>query len=145
MNPDLPIQDIIAFIADKAGVEITEIKEDTDIFEELGLWGDDSHELIAEYAEKYQVNLDNYLWYFHTEEEGLNLPGGLFFKPPNERVTRIPLTPKMLHEFVDKGEWKIDYPPHTIPPIRYDMVINQGCFRVFFLIFIIYLLYRLFF
>ena len=67
--------------------------------------------------------MKSYLWYFHTNEEGQNL-GGSLFKAPNERVERIPVTPKMLYEFAKSNKWDINYPEHTLPKRRYDLYFN---------------------
>ena len=42
----------------------------------------------------------DYLWYFHSDEEGQNI-GGLIVKPPNLKVKRIPVTPKLLLDFAN--------------------------------------------
>lgn len=136
MNPNIQLSAIIAFIADKAGIETHEINEDTDVFWELGLWCVDCNSFLEEYAEKFKVNMDNYLWYFHADEEGINL-GALLLKPPNKIVKRIPITPKMLQEFADKGEWQIDYHPHKLPNYRYDLIFNPSCFILSIILFVV--------
>jgi hypothetical protein len=50
--------------------------------------------------------------------------GGAFFRPPYERVTRIPVTPAMLLLFANSGVWEIGYPAHTLPKKRWDIIIN---------------------
>ena len=56
------------------------IKFDTDLFENTGIVGDDFQEMIEKFTEKYLVNMGNYLWYFHTDEEGRwTSIGGFFF------------------------------------------------------------------
>lgn len=116
------LQEIIYFLENQTGCE--KIKADTDIFADLGVVGDDFHEMIDLYARKYNVDMTKYLWYFHSDEEGQSIGGG-FSKPPYERVKRIPVTPNMLTEFSNKGAWTIDYPEHTLPKRRYDLIINQ--------------------
>ncbi len=98
-----------------------------DIFLDLGVVGDDFSEMMLAYAEKYQVNMENYLWYFHHDEEGQNL-GGLFFKPPHQRVERIPITPELLARCTQTKKWEMDYPEHDIPGQRLDLRINQVIF-----------------
>lgn len=97
---------------------------DIDIYEDMGITGDDFHEMINKYAKTYDVDMSEYLWYFHTDEEGSSF-GGQFFKPPYERVKRIPVTPRMLASFIETKKWKIDYPPHKIPKVRKDLIINK--------------------
>jgi hypothetical protein len=130
------INEIIELIKDHSG--ITEIIETSDIYS-LGISGDDFHELIEKYAKMYKVEMSNYIWYFHADEEG-NSIGGHFFAPPYERVERIPVTPMMLLQFANKGKWEISYPEHVIPSKRYDIIINRviaACFLIIIIIWII--------
>src|SRR5688572_29983669 len=95
----------------------------SEINSELGLVGDDFHEMIAEFSRKFKVDMTSYLWYYHTKEEGHNL-GSFFFKAPNERVERISVTPQMLLDFANQGKWTIEYPSDTPKKIRYDIILN---------------------
>ena len=116
------IEEIIDLVYKKSCAD--GIKPDSDIFQDVGLNGDDFHEMIEEYAKKYSVDMKSYLWYFHADEEGQSI-GGSFSAPPYKRVKRIPVTPLMLKEFADKGKWDIIYPEHTLPKRRYDLIINS--------------------
>ncbi|MBS1771520.1 MAG: DUF1493 family protein [Bacteroidetes bacterium] len=126
------ISDIIEHLEELTGLQLN---EDTDLFKS-GVTGDDFHEMIGTYSKKFSVDMDRYLWYFHTCEEGNNT-GSFFFKPPNERVTQIPVTPKVLLDFANKGQWDIDYPEHSIPKMRIDILINI-LIAIVFVIFLIY-------
>jgi hypothetical protein len=76
--------EIIDFVRKNTGSE--SIYSDTDIFAG-GTVGDDFHELIENYAKTYCIDMTNYIWYFHTDEEGgWNSIGGLFFAPPYKKV-----------------------------------------------------------
>ena len=99
------------------------IHPDTDLFES-GLFGDDLGDLLHRYSETYSVDMSTYLWYFHNEEEGHNW-AAKFFKPPYMRVSRIPITPRLLAEFAESKKWAVPYPDHTIPKIRYDIILMQ--------------------
>ena len=112
--------EIIEFVKKNTGLE--NITADTDIFDN-GVVGDDFHELIDKFAKTYSVDMINYLWYFHANEEGWSF-GGLFFDPPYKKVKRIPVTPLLLTVFAKKGKWEIEYPKHQIPQKRYDLLIN---------------------
>jgi hypothetical protein len=115
---------IIDFLKDKIGSD--DIKVDSDLYSDLGVYGDDFDELISDYSKKFTVNMDKYLWYFHmTEEGGQCSIGGMFFTPPYKRIQRIPVTPKMLTEFANKAQWYIDYPEYKLPKRRWDILINQ--------------------
>ncbi|HEV7330213.1 MAG TPA: DUF1493 family protein [Flavisolibacter sp.] len=121
------LEDIIDLVEEKTGSE--PVEEGTDIYSELGCGGDDFHELMERYAVKFGVDMSTYRWYFHTDEEGsLFSIGGAFFKPPYERVRRIPITPKLLLEAANLGRWNLQYPEHTLPKRRWDMLINQVVF-----------------
>lgn len=91
--------EIIQFLNEETYEEV--ISSETDIFNECGISGDDSHELIEKYQMKYSVDMSTYLWYFHCDEEGLRSIGGMFFKTPYKRVIRIKVTPKMLTDFAN--------------------------------------------
>jgi hypothetical protein len=113
--------EIIEFVKENRGLK--NITGNTDIFGN-GITGDDFHELIEAFAKTYSVDMTNYLWYFHANEEGHNLIGEIFFPPPYKRVKRIPITPSLLTEFANKGKWNMKYPKHQIPKKRYDLLIN---------------------
>jgi hypothetical protein len=118
-------QQILSLIEDHTGVDNSELTPATDIFRDLGCVGDDFHELIEKYAEQFNVDMSEYLWYFHADEEGSNFIGGAFFNPPYLRVERIPITPALLLKFALLGKWKINYPEYKLPKKRWDLVINQ--------------------
>ena len=131
-------EEIKSFIVDKTGCEENEVTSNCDLMNDLGCSGDDFHELIDDYAKKYKVNMDNYLWYFHTDEEGhSNSIGRIFFKVPYERVKQIPVSPALLLESANEGRWLLTYPGHSLPKRRYDILINQIVI-VLFIIFVIY-------
>ncbi|MGB3007375.1 MAG: DUF1493 family protein [Chitinophagaceae bacterium] len=134
------LQEVFLFLENQTGCELSEFNSETDIHTDLGVSGDDFHEMIDEFSKKFNVDIASYLWYFHTEEEGgWNSIGSSFFKPPNERVTRIPVTPGLLLESANLGKWKIEYPEHKLPKRRYDIIINGLIVLPVFC----YLLYRL--
>ena len=120
------VTEIIDFVKKRTGSG--NIASDTDIFAD-GTVGDDFHELIESYAKTYSVDMTNYLWYFHADEEGgWNSIGGLFFTPPYKKVQRIPVTPKLLTDIANKGKWDIYYPQHRVPKRRYDIMVNRALF-----------------
>jgi hypothetical protein len=116
--------DIVNFIVHKTGCKENEVTPSCDIKNDLGCWGDDFHELIDEYSKKFNVDMTSYLWYFHSNEEGLSI-GGIFIKPPYERVTLISVTPTILLDCANQGKWLLKYPEHNLPKRRYDILINQ--------------------
>lgn len=130
--------DVIEFLKGVAGKN--KIFPDTDIYKNVGLAGDDFHDMIEKFAAMYAVDMTDYRWYFHADEEGLGCIGGLFFKPPYKRVKRIPVTPAMLTDFANKGKWDIRYPDHKIPMSRYDIFINQVLWWVLAILLVIILI-----
>ena len=129
---------IKSFIVDTTSCDESEVSETCDLFNDLGCYGDDFHELIESYSQKFKVKMDNYLWYFHTEEEGhSNSFGRLFFKAPYERVEHIAVTPALLLGFANQGEWLLKYPEHSLPKKRYDILVNQ-ILLVLFILFVVY-------
>lgn len=131
------LEEIRNFIADKTGADLPEVTEDCDIHDDLGCTGDDFDELMQAYSSTYNVDMSTYLWYFHTDEEGQNI-GTTFFKSPRERITHIPVTPRLLLDFANKGFWDVHYPEHKLPKRRYDIIITQ----VLIALLVVYLIYR---
>ena len=122
--------EILDFIKKVTGVK--EIDYDSDIFN-LGVVGDDFHEMIEEYSKIYSIDMTDYLWYFHTDEEGMNF-GPLFYRPPYLRVKRIAITPKVLSEITKTKKWEIKYPEHKQVKKRYDLTTNRILLISIFLI-----------
>jgi hypothetical protein len=115
------INEISNFLEDYAAVYPED--PNTDIFRDLQVTGDDFHEMIEKFAEHYKVDMTGYLWYFHANEEGFSITGPLF-KPPYERVKRIPVTPQMLADFAITKKWDMHYPAHSLPRYRVDLIIG---------------------
>jgi len=116
--------EILNFVAIESGSKIEKIHPNTDLSDELGIVGDDFHELIETYANKYHVNMEQYLWYFHTEDEGVNI-WAFIFKPPWAKVKRVPVTPQILYDSATKGQWQIIYHEHEIPTNRNDITYSN--------------------
>lgn len=127
---------IIDFVKNISGID--EINPESDIFN-LGVTGDDFHEMIEKYSETYEIDMSEYLWYFHSDEEGQNF-GGIFFKPPYKRVDRIPITPKLLFEISKTKKWNVKYPDYELPNKRIDLTINKIIIIVFLIILTIWIL-----
>jgi hypothetical protein len=102
------------------------LSDDADIFDSLGIDGDDAFEFMGRFASKFEIDATNYRWYFHHgEEASLNI-GGLFFKPPYRRVAYIPITPQVLAEAIRARRWPMEYPEHRLPKVRWDIRLNQA-------------------
>ena len=128
------LEDIFKFLEQYS---CPELHAETDLFQDCGIAGEDWDELIEDYSKTFNVDMSGYLWYFHSEDEAaFNNPGTLFFKPPYERVTRIPITPAMLLDFARKNKWDINYPPHKLPKYRWDIIITWLISLIFLFIII---------
>jgi hypothetical protein len=55
------------------------LSDDADIFDSLGIDGDDASEFIERFATKFETDATNYRWYFYHGDEGSNNIGGWFF------------------------------------------------------------------
>jgi hypothetical protein len=119
-NRNYQPEQVLAFLRDKTGAP--DLEMDSDLFA-TGSTGKELTEVVRSFGYRFHVNTDSYLWYFHTNEEGINF-GAVFFKPPYERVNRIPVTPLLLLDFANKGYWDVYYPEHEIPSSRIDHLLN---------------------
>jgi hypothetical protein len=119
-NNPVSLEKVMAFLEEKTGM--VDLQAEADLFAS-GCTGKEFNELVRSFGRRFNVNTENYLWYFHTDEEGMNV-GAVFVKPPYERVERIPVTPLMLSEFAETGNWDIQYPSHEIPASRLDHLLN---------------------
>src|SRR5262245_10993482 len=100
------------------------LPDDADIFDSLGIDGDDAFEFVERFATKFDIDITNYRWYFHHGEEGFYI-GGWFFRPPYRRVDRIPITPRVLAEAIRIKRWPLEYPGHKLPSVRWDIRSSQ--------------------
>ena len=126
---------LVEFVRVMSGQEIA-LPDDADLFDCLGIDGDDAFEFMDAFATRFSVDIGNYIWYFHHGEEGLNF-GGFFFRPPYRRVKREPITLNILSEAMITQEWPLRYPAHELPKIRWDLRLNL----LFFFAYLIYLLF----
>ena len=101
-----------------------DVAVNADLFDELGIAGDDCHEFMEAFAEEFGTDMTGYLWYFHHEEEGFVSIGSLFFKPPDRRVDRIPISIGLLCEASRGQTWPVAYPDHVLPAVRWDVRID---------------------
>lgn len=116
--------DIYDFLAQQTGCEREKLTPETNLRDDLGVEADDFFELMDEFARRFNVDISGYRWYFHHAEEGINVGSALFI-PPYDRVTTLPVNPKLLLESANTSKWSLQYPPHRIPARRYDIVFNR--------------------
>jgi len=120
----LTIEEIYQFIEGECSINAKKLLPCSDINEEFGVEGDDFEELMLAYSNKFKVNISSYLWYFHSSEEGISLFSFLF-QPPNKRVTKIAVTPKLLLDCARSKIWSVNYPDHVIPQKRWDIIFSR--------------------
>jgi hypothetical protein len=113
-----------AFIKEHCNVKVLPLL-DADLFESLALAGDDVDEFLLEFSYRFQIDLRNYLWYFHQEEEPTLNFVIWFIKSPDKRVQRIPVIISILREAMRIKAWPVLYPEHTLPTHRWDTIINR--------------------
>ena len=111
------------FICQFAGVTVLPSRE-ADLFDRLGIDGDDAFEFVEKFGGQFGVELADYRWYFHHGEEGWGL-GSLFFRPPYKRVRPIPISIALLEEAIARKRWPVAYPVHSLPKKRWDLLFNQ--------------------
>ncbi|MDI9309369.1 MAG: DUF1493 family protein [Limnohabitans sp.] len=107
-------KEIIAFIKDEFWE--TDLNSYSDVFCEVGIDGDDCYDFLMRYSDFFCVDIKSFLWYFHYQAEGnLCSFSNFFSQVPNESVTYIPITVKMLSDFANSKKWNINYPVHELP------------------------------
>ena len=101
-----------AFVAEWSGVKAGVIDESTRLSEDLRLYGDDIHELVAAFGEAFEVDVGGYRWHQHSGPEGCN-PLWLLRKPWWAREEQIPIRVGDLVASARAGTWTIRYPAST--------------------------------
>lgn len=117
----IPLEDVLHFVRWKT--ERADATATDDLFADLNCRGKDFTSLVEHFSMRFGTDVSAYRWYFHTDEEDHSI-GGMFFKPPHERVQRIPVTAETLWHMANAGRWNIEYPEHEIPSSRVDFLIN---------------------
>jgi len=135
------IDEIIDFIKEESGND--KVYPETDIFDDLEMVGDDFHEMIENYSKRFDVKMDNYLWYFHSNDEGIGNIGAIFFTPPFKKVERIPISPNLLLNCANSRQWNVKYPEHNGQVGRSDLAVNRILAIVFICGFLIYYGFKL--
>ena len=132
-------QRITAHLENSTGSKLT---DPSDVWLHAGLSGDDWHEFVDGYAREFNVDMTDYRWYYHGDEEGLLSFGGLVYPPPQRQVTRIPVSVDQLAEFAVAGTWRVTYPVEEVDLRRRDMVVNRVIGYVLLLLTLSLLMYK---
>ena len=99
------LTEIYEFLSVEIGIEVSRLKEETDLFKDLGVDGDDFFELMEAFKKEFSADLSNYRWDFHHGAEGFCL---LSFFAPKTRF--IPVTSLLLLKCANTGKWPFQYP-----------------------------------
>lgn len=119
------IETIYEFIKQSESILTGELTPDADLHDDLGITGDDFSAIMQKFEKEFNVDMQNYRWYFHhTENCALGI-GGLFINSPSFRVPHIPVTPRLLLQAVSEGSWPVQYPEHDLSGKRYDITIDR--------------------
>jgi hypothetical protein len=116
------LNDIYQFVEKETGIKTNQLQPKSDLCEEFCVYGDDLFVLIESFGNFYGVNIESFLWYFHSPEEASS-PFCLLFPQPNKRVSRIPITPELLAEYANTKNWGLDYPTHDLLNKRWDIIL----------------------
>ncbi|MEX1202227.1 MAG: DUF1493 family protein [Ferruginibacter sp.] len=133
MSTQYSITDIQQFIATQLRCDLALVTEEADIIYDLNCVNLSLDEFIAAYRMKFDVNMEDYRWYFHTNvvSGDTSTIGKILFKTPPNAVKHIPITPKVLWESANQGKWLIWYPEHTVPRRRFDAYIQLSILFIF--------------
>lgn len=119
------IQDIYDFLNRTEPFLMGELRPGAELHDDLGITGNDFSFIMQKFAREFNVDMRNYLWYFHhAEDKALGLTG-LFKNSPSYRVPHIPVTPSLLLDAVNQGQWPIDYPDHDVSGQYFDITIDR--------------------
>ncbi|GAA4327315.1 DUF1493 family protein [Flaviaesturariibacter amylovorans] len=117
----IPLDEVLAFV--RMQTKRPDAGADSDLFADLHCTGKSFNKLVEAFGREFNVDVTGYKWYFHTDEDDHSI-GTMLFKPPNERVQRMPITPEKLWVMANEGHWNINYPEHELPSSRADIFIN---------------------
>ena len=121
----MQIEVIYEFIARSEPILTGELTPEADLHDDLGITGDDFPAFMASFEKEFNVDMQDYRWYFHHAEEGALGLTGLFINSPAYRVPHIPVTPRLLLEAVTEGHWPVQYPEHDLSAKRFDITIDR--------------------
>ena len=102
---------IRALIVHQTGVSPAKLTAETDVVDDLRIYGDDVWELFEAFGKQFSVRVDGFRWYHHTGPEGFNLLW-LLFKPWWARKTHVPVRLSDLVASAQQGVWAVRYPEH---------------------------------
>ena len=121
----MKIETIYGFIMRSERILTGELTPNSDLHDDLGITGDDFSAIMRKFEHEFNVDMQNYRWYFHHTENGALGISGLFINSPSYRVPHIPVTPRLLLQAATEGSWPVQYPDHDLSGKRYDITIDR--------------------
>ena len=100
---------IRTLIIRQTGISPEKITAETDVVDDLRIYGDDVWELFEAFGKQFSVQMDGFRWYHHTGLEGCN-PLWLLFKPWWAKKTYVPVRLGDLVASAQQGVWAVRYP-----------------------------------
>ena len=105
---------ILALAAEHGGARRKELAGQGDLFGHFQLDGADITDFLTEYAERFGVDMSDFLWEFHFNAD----------EPPHYRrvipvgvdgkdIPWMPISLDQLVRAAEQGRWAFDYPEHT--------------------------------
>lgn len=104
----VPREEILRFFEKQAGARV-DPGHTGDLLKDYGVDGDDAFAFIEAFAERYDVDVTGYCFFFHHRDSA-KLMGRLPFARPDRHVRRIPISADMLVDFAERGTWDLLYP-----------------------------------
>ncbi len=93
---------VAQFVADEVGVRRDKVT-DSRLREDLGVDGDDAHDLLIAFAKRFHVRDENFVVTDHFGPEGSWFPFALMFR----RMKLLPMTIQDLIDSAAAGVWRI--------------------------------------
>jgi hypothetical protein len=100
---------IHALVAEQSGVSTERIRPETDVIDDLRIYGDDVWELLEKFGKQFHVEMQGLRWYHHSGPEGCN-PVWLLFPTWWAGKTHVPIRLSDLVESARSGVWAVKYP-----------------------------------
>jgi acyl carrier protein len=100
---------VAAAIADEVRCPLSQLSPQTDLFQDLGVDGDDAHDLLLRLSQEFEINLENLQFDRHFGPEGTNLFAVLLPSFWRWRRERLPVTIADLVEAARTHNWPIRY------------------------------------
>lgn len=95
-----------------------------DFLDAFDLEGDNANEFLEEYAERFNVDLESFLWYFHYNADEPPMYRRVKPVDQNGRAFHLrPITLEQLVQAAEAGRWLETYPEHTVRKSKILMIV----------------------